>query len=182
LHDIGKSKVSLTILNKPARLTNEEYDEIKKHTLYGYKIINDSFKQPDIAMAALQHHERIDGTGYPLGTKGDQLLPLSKIVAVADIYSAMISSRVYQKERDLLQVLKELQRISFSEIDPTIAITFIKNMLPHFIGKSVTLSNGKMGNIIMTNPTDFFRPLIQLEENFIDLAVNRELQIEHVYI
>ncbi|QGQ97832.1 HD-GYP domain-containing protein [Paenibacillus psychroresistens] len=182
LHDIGKSQISIAILNKPAKLTEDEYTEMKKHTVYGYQIISKSMKEPELAMAALQHHERFDGTGYPLAIKEDKMHALSKIVAVADIYSAMISSRVYQKERDMLHVLKELHRVSFSEIDPHICIVFIKNMLPHFIGKKVTLSNGEEGNIIMTNPTDFFRPLVQIGKQFIDLSHHREIEINKIYM
>jgi putative nucleotidyltransferase with HDIG domain len=182
LHDVGKSQINITILNKPARLTEDEYTEMKKHTLYGYQIISKSMNQPDLALAALQHHERLDGTGYPLGIKADKMQALSKIVSVADIYSAMISSRVYQKERDMLVVLRELHRISFTEIDPEICITFIKNMLPHFIGKNVSLTSGGVGTIVMTNPSDFFRPLIQIGPEFIDLSVRRDLDINKIYM
>ena len=70
------------------------------------------------ARVALEHHERMDGTGYPNRMNGDQIHPVSKIVAVSDVYSAMISSRVYQKKRDLFYVLKELYRMSFTELDP----------------------------------------------------------------
>ncbi|MDB5055941.1 MAG: family phosphohydrolase [Bacilli bacterium] len=182
LHDVGKSNISITILNKPAKLSVDEFNEMKKHTLYGYQLISKSLNQPEVAFAALQHHERLDGTGYPLGIKAEKIQPISKIVAVADIYSAMISSRVFQKEKDMLQVLKELHRMSFSEIDPEVCMVFIKNMLPHFIGKKVSLSNGEVGTIIMTNPSDFFRPLIQINENFVDLSSRRELQITKLYI
>jgi putative nucleotidyltransferase with HDIG domain len=182
LHDIGKSNINITILNKPARLTVDEYEEMKKHTIYGYQIITKSMKQPELALAALQHHERLDGTGYPLKIKADKLHPLSKIIAVADTYSAMISTRVYQKERDMLHVLKELHRVSFTELDPEVCLIFIRNMLPHFIGKNVSLNNGEVGRIIMTNPTDFFRPLIKMDNQFIDLSLNRELQIDKIYM
>jgi putative nucleotidyltransferase with HDIG domain len=182
LHDVGKSLISIAILNKPARLTEDEYSEMKKHTVFGFQIINKSMNQPELAMAALQHHERFDGTGYPFAIKGDKMHALSKIVAVADIYSAMISTRVYQKERDMLHVLKELHRISFSEIDPQICIIFIKNMLPHFIGKKVALSNGEEGKIIMTNPTDFFRPLVQIGKQFIDLSHHRDIEIDKIHM
>jgi putative nucleotidyltransferase with HDIG domain len=182
LHDVGKSQINITILNKPARLTEQEYAEMKKHTLYGYQIISKSMNQSDLAMAALQHHERLDGLGYPLGIQADKMHPLAKIVAVADIYSAMISSRVYQKERDMLLVLKELHRMSFTGIDPVICITFIKNMIPHFIGKKIALSNGGVGTIVLTNPTDIFRPLIQVDHEFIDLSQHWELDINKIYM
>jgi HD-GYP domain-containing protein (c-di-GMP phosphodiesterase class II) len=163
-------------------LTVDEYEEMKKHTIYGYQIITKSMNQPEIALAALQHHERLDGTGYPLKIKADKLHPLSKIIAVADTYSAMISTRVYQKERDMLHVLKELHRASFTELDPEVCLIFIRNMLPHFIGKNVSLNNGEVGSIVLTNPTDFFRPLIKLDTEFIDLSQHRELQIDKIYM
>lgn len=182
LHDIGKCKVSDVVLKKPGKLTPEEYAEVQKHTVYGYEIIKQSFGESPLALAALQHHERYDGKGYPNQLKSAAIHPLAKIVAVADIYSAMISSRVYQREKDLLFVLKELYRMSFEEIDPKITQVFIKNMIPNFIGKKVFLSNGDEGLIIMTNPTDFFRPLVQIGSEFKDLSIERELTIDKVLI
>jgi putative nucleotidyltransferase with HDIG domain len=182
LHDIGKCRIPDAILNKPGKLSDEEYKEIQNHSQYGYDILQSSFKDNVLSLAALQHHERMNGTGYPRQITGDTIHPVSKIVAVADTYSAMISARVYQKKKDLLIVLKELHRVSFSELDPVVAYTFIRHMLPNFIGKKVELSNGLMGTIVMNHPTDFFHPLIKTEESFIDLSRERNHEIEHIYI
>ncbi|MCR2804357.1 HD-GYP domain-containing protein [Paenibacillus soyae] len=182
LHDIGKCRIEDAILNKPGKLTPEEYEEVKRHTEYGHEIILRSFEDSSLALGALQHHERVDGTGYPGKLSGDEIHPISKIIAVVDIYSAMISARVYQKERDLLYVLRELHRLSFKELDPVTTHTFIKHMIPNFIGKHVQLSNGDIGVIVMTHPTEFFRPLIQISEAFIDLTVERDYEITHVYM
>jgi putative nucleotidyltransferase with HDIG domain len=178
LHDIGKSMVDIRILNKPDKLTEEEFQEVRKHSEYGKSILEKSYP-PDslVVIGALQHHERLNGTGYPLGLKGDEIHPISRILAVADIYSAMICSRVYQKERDMLFVLRELHRLSFSELDPHITQVFIRNMVPNFIGKTVVLFNGERGIIVLTNPSDFFRPFIQLDKQFIDLSKHPELEI-----
>lgn len=183
LHDIGKSKISSEILNKPGKLTEAEFEEVKKHTEYGYDIILNSFgDEPYLAISALQHHERINGSGYPHGVKGEDIHPVAKIISVVDIYSAMISERVYQKKRDLLFVLKELYRLSFIELDPHITQTFIKHMIPNFIGKKAELESGEIGTIIMTHPIDFFRPLIQVENRFIDLTIEREYVIKEIYL
>ncbi|MFC5468392.1 HD-GYP domain-containing protein [Cohnella suwonensis] len=182
LHDVGKCKIAETILNKPSRLTDEEYDEIKNHPEYGYEILKNSLEDPAIALAALQHHERMDGKGYPNGLTGDKIHPMAKIVAVADVYSAMISSRVYREKRDLLQVLRELYDLSFSELDPDITHTFIRHMIPNFIGKSVELSTGESGTIVMTHPNDFFRPLVKVGEQFIDLSAHRNKEIKQVFM
>lgn len=182
LHDIGKCRIDEQILNKPGKLTSEEYEEVKKHTIYGHEIISKSFDEPFVAFGALQHHERNDGSGYPHGLTGDAIHPVSKIIAVVDIYSAMISQRVYQQKRDLLFVLKELYRLSFKELDPYTAHTFIKHMMPNFIGKQVELVSGESGIIVMTHPTEFFRPLIQIGDKFIDMAVEREYEIKQVFL
>jgi putative nucleotidyltransferase with HDIG domain len=182
LHDIGKCKIQSEILNKPDRLTSEEFELVKQHTVYGYQIIMESFGESTPATVALQHHERIDGTGYPNRITGEQMHPFSKIVAVSDVYSAMISSRVYQEKRDLLFVLKELYRMSFSELDPVTTHTFIKHMIPNFIGKRVELTSGQSGTIVMTHPSEFFRPLVQIDHNFIDLSVDRSLEVKQVFM
>ncbi|KRE46276.1 HD-GYP domain-containing protein [Paenibacillus sp. Soil522] len=112
----------------------------------------------------------------------DEIHPIAKIISVVDIYSAMISERVYQQKRDLLFVLKELYRLSFKELDPFTTQTFIKHMIPNFIGKRVELLSGETGIIIMTHPTEFFRPLIQIDAQFIDMSNERDYEIRHVYL
>lgn len=182
LHDIGKSKIHTDILHKPSKLTNDEYGEIQKHTIYGYEIIKQSLNDNILALVALEHHERMDGTGYPLRKKSTEIHSYSLIIAVADVYSAMISNRVYQQKRDLLIVLKELHRMSFGQLDPKITQIFIRNMIPNFIGKKVSLSDGRVGTIVMTNPCDFFRPLININNQFLDLSQLGDVEITQIAI
>ncbi|GGI44211.1 HD family phosphohydrolase [Paenibacillus marchantiophytorum] len=182
LHDIGKCKIDPDILNKPAKLTNDEYNEIQKHTIYGYEIIKSSMKDNTLALVALQHHERMDGSGYPMRKKSTEIHSFSLIIAVADVYSAMICKRVYQEKRDLLIVLKELHRMSFGQLDPKITQVFIRNMIPNFIGKKVSLSDGRIGTIVMTNPSDFFRPLININNEFLDLSQLQDIEIKQIAI
>lgn len=183
LHDIGKSKIDPAILHKPSRLTEDEYELVKRHTTIGYDILREWFKDnPVLSIVALQHHERMNGSGYPHGLRGDQIDQLSRIVAIADIYSAMISSRVYQKKRDLLFVLRELHRMSFAELDPSMTHTFIRKMAPHFVGKKLVLTNGDTGNIVMINQHDVFRPLIRIDEQYIDLSRNHHLIVEAIFV
>ena len=180
LHDIGKSKISPDILNKQSKLTDEEFAEIQRHPIYGFDIINESVGNPNLSLPALQHHERFDGSGYPYGIHEEDMHPLSKIIAIADIYSAIISSRGYGEQRDLLNVLNEVYQMSFGKTDPYITQIFIRNMLPNLIGKKVLLSNGDTGKIVMTNPSDSFRPLVQVGQRFIDLAQVSSIQIERI--
>jgi putative nucleotidyltransferase with HDIG domain len=182
LHDIGKCQIPEAILNKPHKLTEDEFEEIKNHPKLGFDILKRSFDDPTIALAALQHHERMDGRGYPSGLTKEEIHPLAKVVAVADVYSAMISSRVYREKRGLLHVLKVMYELSFKELDPVITQTFIRQMIPNFIGKKVELTTGETGIFIMSHPTEFFRPLIQVGDHFIDLAINRNQEIQEVFM
>lgn len=183
LHDIGKCKIDAAILQKPSRLTDDEYELVKQHTRFGHDILLESFGDaPELAIVALQHHERMNGTGYPNKLRGDQIHQLSRIVAIADIYSAMISSRVYQRKRDLLFVLRELHRMSFAELDPFMTHTFIRKMSPHFAGKKLVLTTGDVGEIVMINPHDVFRPLIRIDDQYIDLSKNHHLVIETIFV
>lgn len=182
LIDIGTSKISPTIVNKPDRLTKEEFAEIKKHPEYSYDIIMESTQDEISALVALQHHEREDGSGYPKGLRSDDIHPYAKIIAVADVYTAMISNRVYQTKQELLTVLKQLNTLSFGKLSPEPTQALIKHLLPNFIGKKVLLSTGQSGIIVMTNQTDYFRPLVQTDTNFIDLARKPDITIQEVYL
>ncbi|CAM2971127.1 HD-GYP domain-containing protein [Paenibacillus sediminis] len=183
LHDIGKSLIPSEILKKPGKLTPEEFETMKLHTTYGYDIIMDSIGDERTALVALQHHEREDGTGYPKQLREGEIHPFAKITAVADVYSAMTSNRIYQSKRELLSVLQEMFELSFgNKLNATATQVFIQHMLPNFIGKKVVLTNGETGTIVMTNPADFFRPLIQTEQRFTDLSKERSIAIERVFI
>ncbi|WP_026281225.1 HD-GYP domain-containing protein [Paenibacillus massiliensis] len=183
LHDIGKCMISKAILNKPGKLTEDEFREMKKHTQYGYELIKNSTGDELSATIALQHHERESGSGYPYGLTKDEIHPYSKIVAVADVYSAMTSHRVYQNKQELLSVLRELYEMSFGELNGEATQAFIRHMLPNFINKRVLLNSGQMGIIVLNNPIDYFRPLVKLDTNeFVDLSVKRQLAIEEVYL
>lgn len=109
VHDIGKISIPAEILNKPGRLTAEEYELVKVHPNTGYAILKDiPFNWP-IAEIVRQHHEKLDGSGYPLGLTADSILPESKVLAVADIIEAMTSIRPYRKRLDLEVVLREIE-------------------------------------------------------------------------
>ncbi|OUM96154.1 MAG: HD family phosphohydrolase [Thermobacillus sp. ZCTH02-B1] len=177
LCDIGKCRIDPALLNKPEPLTEEEFRLVRKYPIYGYEIIKRSFGNELMAKAVLQHLERLDGSGHPYGIKGDDIHFFARIVAVADVCSAMISTRTYRERRDLLNVLKVLFRLSFNELDPLVVQTFIRRLLPFFIGKTAVLSNGESGIIVMTNPTDFFRPLLRCGDTFIDVSQHRDLEV-----
>lgn len=115
-HDVGKSKIPLEILLKPARLTDEEYEIMKKHSLYTYEMIKDHYGE-NIATIAFEHHEKLDGTGYPRGLKANEIGIPARIICVADAYDAMVITRPYRKGMSKEAALKELHRCEETQFD-----------------------------------------------------------------
>ena len=113
LLDIGKSKIDPRILFKPAKLTDRELEQIRKHTIYGYEIVNEIGMPEPILAICRSHHERLDGSGYPDGLKGDEIHPFARIAAISDVYDALTSDRIYRKQSSHLHALttiaKEIQ-------------------------------------------------------------------------
>lgn len=121
LHDVGKIRVPDHIINKTGRLTDEEYSQIKLHTVAGYHILREVTAVPDLAEGARWHHERYDGRGYPNGLSGDNIPLAARIISVADAYDAMTSNRSYRETMPREKVRAEIERGAGSQFDPNIA-------------------------------------------------------------
>lgn len=181
LLDIGKTKIDRKVLVKPGKLTPEEFEEMKRHTLYGYQIIKASpGLNEGVALAALQHHEREDGSGYPMGLKGNQLHLYSKIIAIADVYHAMCSQRVYQKASSPYVVVEQLMQDSYGKLDPKIVHTFVEGITQFSSGTLVELSDGSIAKIIFTDRNNPTRPMVETNGKIINLAETRHLSIVKV--
>ena len=126
LHDIGKIGVPDFIINKPSKLTTEEFDIIKKHPAYGYDILSQIKTMPELSTGARWHHERIDGKGYPDGLKGDEIPLAARIIAVADSYDAMTSNRSYRKYLPQKTVREEIVNNTGTQFDPDAAKAMLK--------------------------------------------------------
>ena len=125
LHDIGKIGISASILNKPGKLTDEEFDEIKKHPFIAYNILKDIDFLKNGLNGVLQHHERYDGKGYPNGLKKDEICIFGRILCVADAFDAMTSDRPYRKGMSMEEAIKELERCKGTQFDPQIVDVLI---------------------------------------------------------
>ncbi|MBP5230590.1 MAG: HD domain-containing protein [Clostridia bacterium] len=126
LHDIGKISIPDSILNKTERLTDEEYQVMKTHSSRGYSILKDITIAPDIALGAGFHHERYDGKGYPRGLAGDQIPEIAQIIAVADTFDAMYSTRPYRKQLPLETVVNEIRKCSGTQLSPVVVEAFLR--------------------------------------------------------
>ncbi|CBH20253.1 protein of unknown function [Acetoanaerobium sticklandii] len=126
LHDIGKIAIKEDILNKPGKLTEEEYDEIKRHPESGYHILKSVDEYSSLAQCVLEHHERFDGKGYPKGIKGTQISLIARIIAVADAFEAMIAQRPYRKSLSQEMAIEEIKKNSNIQFDPEVVTAFLK--------------------------------------------------------
>lgn len=182
LHDIGKTLIPESILNKPGKLTELEYEEMKQHTIYGYRLIKRvQGLHPSIALTALQHHEREDGQGYPLRINGNYMHLFSKIVAIADIFHAMSSNRVYHDAIPFYEVISQMKENIFGKLDPKILLVFLNKMMETLVGKEVELSNLKRGIVIMIPPYEPLHALVKTNEGIIDLKVHKDVKIVRVF-
>ena len=125
MHDIGKIGVEEAILNKPDRLTEEEWEVMKRHPEIGYRILSASSEFNDISLAILEHHERWDGRGYPRGLSGEQISMQARIIMIADSYDAMTSERSYKKTMSGEEAIEEIRNCSGTHYDPAITEVFL---------------------------------------------------------
>ncbi len=178
LHDIGKSKVDPTILNKTGKLTSQEFEEMKKHPIQGYRIA-ESMKgvSKNVCLGILMHHERNDGSGYPVGIKGPNIHEYAKIIAVADVYDAMTSNRSYKERQSPFDVFDFMENQSFGLLDPIVTNTFLSNIASYYIGDLVQLSNGLLGEIIFINSRHVSQPVVKVGETFVDLSISTDIKI-----
>ena len=126
LHDVGKVGIPIAVLNKPGKLTDEEYDQIKSHTLKGYEVLKDISVVPELAVGALAHHERHDGKGYPNGLSGDEIPQVARIIAVADSFDAMYSDRKYRKRLDFEKATSRIREGSGTQFNPEVVDAFFR--------------------------------------------------------
>jgi len=183
LHDIGKLKIDNEILNKPGKLTREEFDEIKKHTILGYDIINDyNYFNRSVKDAILMHHERIDGSGYPFRRLGRDITLNAKIVAAADTFDAMTSNRVYKKGITPFKTFEMFLTEGVKLYDTSVIFALLENISPYYIGMKVRLQDGKIGEIMYIPPNDILNPIIKVNNELIDFSRRTDLDIENIFV
>lgn len=180
LHDIGKLLISKDILKKPGRLTEQEYAIIKEHPIRGYEFLRNRNVDKDILQVVLHHHERCDGSGYPKGLKEAEINPFVSIVAIADVYDAMTSSRVYRKSICPFQVIRIFEEDGKKGFNPTFCVPIMSKIAETYLQHDVKLSDGRKGKIVLLNAKELSRPSILVGNELVDLSAQRKLDIEQV--
>ncbi|KEI06445.1 HD family phosphohydrolase [Clostridium sp. K25] len=167
LHDIGKTQVPLKILNKNGPLNDEEFAEIKKHPIYGKNILKKNFSISDVVLNVVeQHHERVDGTGYPYGLKGNSISKHGKVACICDVYDALSSDRCYRKKIKPNEVYEFILGQSEKMFDCDIVQKFKETFSIFPLGCCVKLSNGIEGYVVKQNKGFPDRPIIRVIYNF----------------
>ena len=160
LHDMGKSKIPPEILNKPARLTEEEFAIMKQHSALGYDILKDKTEfEKVIPVAVLQHHEKMNGKGYPLGCSSEQITTYAKILSVADVYDALVTERPYKKSFSQRTAVEMIMSMT-EELDITAMRSFLSSVILYPVDSTVQLSNGEEARVVKNNESSILRPTV----------------------
>ena len=160
LHDVGKTKIPLEILNKPGRLDDAEFEVMRQHSVYSYRIIqNSAGLSEEVKRGVLQHHEKINGAGYPMAVPGNKISPYAKILAVADIYDALVTERPYKSafsQREAIEMIMSMTQ----ELDLFAMESFLQSMILYPVDSIVELSNGEKAKVVKNSPHYILRPTV----------------------
>lgn len=178
LHDIGKISVPDEILHKPGRLEPDEWEEMKRHVEYGYEYLKSlSGVDPIVLSICRQHHERLDGSGYPASLSGMQLDRFGRMGAICDVYDAITADRVYHKGISPSVAMKRLVESSHKELDRAMVYQFIRCMSIYPVGTMVALKSGRAGIVVEPNRVKQASPVVRVVYH---LQKERFLEVEDI--
>ena len=180
LHDIGKLLVPKEIITKADKLTSDEYKIIQKHAIKGYQLLKDQPIDRRIKNAALMHHERCDGSGYPNKFEAEQIDDFAKIVAIADVYDAMTSNRRYRSAICPFDVVESFEHEGLLKYDPRYLMIFMERIVESYLHNKVRLNDGREGEVVMINKMALSRPVLRIGNGFVDLSKEPNLVIERI--
>lgn len=176
MHDIGKVMIPVEVITKPGRLSPTEYALVQTHTIHGYNLIKDYDLDERIKLAALQHHERCDGKGYPSKYRYNDIDPFSRIVSIADVYDAMTSNRVYRKGICPFEVISVFED-NMEAYDPKVLFVFLEKIAQSYVNTDVILNGDMEGKIVMINKYALGRPGVLVGGAYVDLSRQDNMEI-----
>ncbi len=182
LHDFGMTKLDYELQKKPDMILEKRHKEIKEHTKLGYEsVINIPYLDKSVSYGVLMHHEREDGSGY-FAIKGEKIHPFAKIIAIADKLDVLNSDIEGITKKSAFETLEEIKQSSVNKFDYIYTKVFLEHIANFYMGESVILSNNKQGKIIQINPEQISKPLLLVDDDFIDLSKNKDLSIKELVI
>ncbi|WP_087973953.1 HD-GYP domain-containing protein [Oceanobacillus rekensis] len=183
LSDCGMARIDSKIITSAKPLTPSDWKDIKNHPTYSYRMVeNLPTITSGVKLAILQHHERVDGNGYPLGITKEKIHTYAQVIAVADMYHAMTSERLYKAKQSPFKVLEEIQKEQYLKFDAKVVKCFLGLFTNLAFGANVILSDKRSGEIVFIDPDKPTRPLIRIHgsEEVIALEQIPELYIEEI--
>lgn len=180
LHDIGKLQIPNEIISKPGKLTANEFQIVQQHPKLGYQILSKLDLSEHVKYAALMHHERCDGKGYPMQIGENKIDYFSKIVMLADVYDAMTADRSYRKGMCPFDALDIMLDDGFEKYDPGLLMLFAEKTMQSYIRAKILLSDDREGEIIALNRNAWTRPLVLVKDEFIDLSKDKSRKIAKI--
>lgn len=184
LHDTGKMLVPDTILNKPSKLTIDEFEEIKKHVSYSMNLLSESGNIDARAVnVAYQHHEKFNGSGYPNGLAGDDIDYFGRLVAIVDVYDAITSQRVYEPNNKMANVaMKMIFNVKGQHFDPEIVDPFVKCLGIYPVGSFVSLNTGETALVKSVNRKNLLKPTVIVIYDIYKIKLKEPYEINLVHI
>lgn len=176
-YDIGKLKLPNSLIWKPGKLNDFEYNWMKTHTILGYDLLKSQNLNDSIKNCTLLHHERCDGSGYPKKLKGDEIDRFSKYIAIVDAYVAMTSARTYRSSLTPFQVIGNFEKQGFEKYDAIVLKLILKKVAQAQLGRRVRLSDGTEADVVLINEDKLSAPIVKAGEKVLDLKDYPELEI-----
>jgi HD-GYP domain-containing protein (c-di-GMP phosphodiesterase class II) len=158
-----------------------EMEIMRTHSIIGYRLLEQlEVLELEVLNGILHHHERIDGSGYPMGLKGDQISLFGRIIAIADIFDAATATKAYHEKCSPFRAVEEIEASGFKSLDPFLCQIFVNHSINYYCKCSVKLSNEQVGEIIYINPEEKTKPLIRCENEYHNLSKERDIAIVEI--
>jgi HD-GYP domain-containing protein (c-di-GMP phosphodiesterase class II) len=183
LHDFGITKLEQKYQNKQDILMQEKYKEIKQHAKIGYKYVDSiEYLDKSVSYGVLMHHEREDGSGYPIGITGEKIHCFAKIIAIADELDVMNSDESYLSKRGPFEILEIIKEKGLNKLDYEYSKIFLEHIANYYMGEDVLLSTGETAKILQIDMNDLSKPLLLKDGDFLDLSKHKDVYIKELIL
>lgn len=180
LHDIGKCEIAPELLNKAEAINSTEKSTLQRHTVLGNRFLSKLSVPKEIEVVVMEHHERGDGSGYPMGWTLPQISDFARIVGILDVYEAMVSDRPYRGEFCPFEVVRFMESEGEHKFDSTYLSIFLSKLLEAHIHAKVRLSDGREGEIMVVNKSYLSKPIVKIDGKNVDLSLLKNVEVKKI--